>query len=113
MILHRVNDPPNECVPHLSLVPVQGMIRILLEKEGTRDSAEVSDDEQRQPPKTVASTSKENDHTPPNPPSPSNRNSDTGSPTAVIEYEDTQNPIDLIRRKCSGDSISQNGEKSC
>ena len=65
-----------------------------------RKSAEVSDDEQRQPPNAVVSTSKENDQTPPNP--PSNRNSDTGSPTAVIEYEDTQNDIELSEENVQG-----------
>ena len=48
----------------------------------------------------MASTSKENDQTPRNP--PSNRNSDTGSPTAVIEYEDTQNHIDLTEENVQG-----------
>ena len=55
----------------------------------TRDSAEDSDDETRQPPNAVASTSKENNKTPPP------RDSDTGSPIPVIEYEDTHNEIDL------------------
>ena len=66
----------------------------------TRGSAEVSDDEQRQPPNAVVITSKENDQTPQNP--PSNRNSDTGSPNAVIEYEDTQNDIELSEENVQG-----------
>ena len=65
-----------------------------------RESAEVSDDEQRQPLNAVASTSKENDQSPPN--HPSNRNSDTGSPTAVIEYEDAQNDIELTEENVQG-----------
>ena len=65
-------------------------------RRDSKNSAEVSDDEQRQPPKAVVSTSKENDRTPPNtpnPPSPSNRTSETSSPNLVIEYEDMQNEL--------------------
>ena len=65
-----------------------------------RESAEVLDDEQRQPPNAVASTSKENDQTPQNP--PRNRHSDTGSPNAIIEYEDTQNDIELSEENVRG-----------
>ena len=60
-----------------------------------RDSAEDSDDEPRQPPSVVASTSKENNKTPP-------RDSDTGSPTTVIEYEDTRNDIELTEENVQG-----------
>ena len=62
----------------------------------SRNSAEVSDNEQRQSPNAVASTSKENDCTPPNTPnspSPSNRTSETSSPNLVIEYKDMQNEL--------------------
>ena len=61
-----------------------------------RDSAEDSDDELRQrQPSAVVSTSKENNKTPP-------RDSDTGSPTAVIEYEDTRNDIELTEENVQG-----------
>ena len=43
----------------------------------------------------MASTSKEINNTPP-------RDSDTGSPTTVIEYEDTHNDIELIEEDVQG-----------
>ena len=65
-----------------------------------RDSAEDSDDEQRQPPNAVASTSKEiNQETNKTPPP---RDSDTGSPTTVFEYEDTRNDIELTEENVQG-----------
>ena len=48
----------------------------------------------------MASTSKENDQTHQN--HPSNRNSDTGSPNAIIEYEDIQNDIKLSEENVQG-----------
>ena len=64
-----------------------------------RDSAEDSDDELRQPPNAVVSTSKENrkenNKTPP-------RDSDTGSPIPVIEYEDTRNDVELTEENIQG-----------
>ena len=70
-------------VPQLILVRVWGML-LLGTIRDTRDSAEDSDDETRQPPNAVASTSKEINKTPP-------RDLDTGSPIPVIEYKDMCN----------------------
>ena len=95
-----VNDPPSERPSADSCSGSGDDSDSPRTRRDTRKSAEVSDDEQRQPPNAVASTSKENDQTPPNP--PSNRNSDTGSPTAVIEYEDTQNDIELSEENVQG-----------
>ena len=50
----------------------------------------------------VASTSKENDHTPQTPPNSSNKMSKTNSPTAVFELEDTQNDIELSDENVQG-----------
>ena len=82
-------------VPQLILVRVRGMILLELIRD-TIDSAEASDDETRQPPKAVASTSKEINKTPPP------RDSNTGSPTAVFEYEDTRNDIELSEENVQG-----------
>ena len=60
-----------------------------------RDSAEDSDDEIRQPPNAVASTSKENNKTPP-------KDLDMGSPIPVIEYEDMPNQIELTDENIQG-----------
>ena len=95
-----VNDPPSEHSSADSCLGSGDDSDSPRTRRDTRESAEVSDDEQRQPLNAVVSTSKENDQTPPNP--PSNINSDTGSPNAVIEYEDTQNPIDLTEENVQG-----------
>ena len=62
-----------------------------------RDSAEGSDDETGQPPNAVAGTSKEINKTP-----PPQRDVNTGSPTAVFEYEDTRNDIELSEENVQG-----------
>ena len=90
----RVNDPPSEC-PSADSCSGSGndsprTIRDMI------DSADDSDDETRQPPKAVASTSKEINKTPPP------RNSDTGSPIPVIEYEDMCNDIELTNENIQG-----------
>ena len=83
----RVNDLPNECPSADScLGSGNDSPRTIRDM---RDSAEDSDDEPRQPPNAVASTSKEKNKTPPP------RDLDTGSPIPVIEYEDTCNDIEL------------------
>ena len=90
----RVNDLPNECpsadrgtlIWHDSPRTIRDM----------RDSAEGSDDETRQPSNVVAGTSKEINKTPPP------RDLNTGSPTAVFEYEDTQNDIELYEENVQG-----------
>ena len=102
----RVNDPPNEC-PSAGSCSSSGNDSPRTIRD-TRDSAEGSDNETGQPPNAVASTSKEINKTP-----PPQRDVNTGSPTAVFEYEDAHNDIELSERKCSGDSNSQNGEKCC
>ena len=91
----RVNDPPSEC-PSADYCSGLGNDSPRTTRD-RRDSAEVSDDEQRQPPNVLASTSKENNNTPPN-----NRNSDIGSPNAVIEYEVMQNDIELTEENVQG-----------
>ena len=94
----RVNDPPSEG-PSADSCSGLGNDSPRTIRD-TRDSAEDSDDEQRQPPNAVASTSKENrkeiNKTPPP------RDSDTGSPTTVIEYEDMQNDIELTEENVQG-----------
>ena len=89
----RVNDPPNECPSAESYSGLGNDSSRTI--RDTRDSAEDSDDEPRQPPSAVASTSKENTKTAP-------RDSDTGSPTAIIEYEDTHNDIELTEENVQG-----------
>ena len=82
-------------VPQLILVWVLGNDSPRTIRD-TRDSAEDSDDEPRQPPNAVVSTSKENNNkTPP-------RYSDPGSPIPVIEYEDTRNDIELTEENVQG-----------
>ena len=96
----RVNDPPSE---HPSADSCSGSgddsdsPRI---RRDMRETAEVSDDEQRQQPKV--STSKENNTPPSSRNSYSNRNSDTGSPNSIIEYKDMQNCIDLTEENVQG-----------
>ena len=89
----RVNDPPNEC-PSADSCSGSGNDSPRTIRD-TRDSAEDSDDEIRQPPNAVASTSKENNKTPP-------RDLETGSPIPVIEYEDTHNQIELTDENIQG-----------
>ena len=90
----RVNDPPSEC-PSADSCLGSGKDSPRTIRD-TRDSAEDSDNETRQPPNAVASTSKEINKTPPP------RDSDTGSPTAVFEYEDTCNDIELTEENVQG-----------
>ena len=87
----RVNDPPSECPSADSCLGSGDDSDSPRTRRDSKNSAEVSDDEQRQPPNAGVSTSKENDQTPPNP--PSNRTSETSSPNLVIEYEDTENKL--------------------
>ena len=90
----RVNDPPNEC-PSADSCSGLGNDSPRTIRD-TRDSAEGSDDETRHPPNPVASTSKEIKNTPPP------RDLNTGSPTAVFEYEDTRNDIELSEENVQG-----------
>ena len=96
----RVNDPPNEC-PSADSCSGSGNDSPRTIRD-MRDSAEVSDDETGQPPNAVASTSKEINKTPPPQTSPSQRDVNTGSPTAVFEYEDTNNDIELSEENVQG-----------
>ena len=89
----RVNDPPNEC-PSADSCSGLGNDSPRTIRD-MRDSAEDSDDEPRQPPNAVASTSKQNNKTPP-------RDSGAGSPIAVIEYEDMRNDIELTEENVQG-----------
>ena len=86
----RVTDPPNECPSADSCSGSGDDSDAPRTIRGTRDSADGSDNETRQPPNAVASTSKskEKDKTPPSP--QRKRSSKTGSPTAVFEYEDIE-----------------------
>ena len=96
----RVNDPPSER-PSAEFCSGSGDDSDSPRtRRDMRETAEVSDDEQRQQPKV--STSKENNTPPSSRNSHSNRNSDTGSPNAIIEYEDTQNHIDLTEENVQG-----------
>ena len=90
----RVTDPPSECSSADSCSGSGNDSPRTI--RDTRDSAEDSDDETRQPPNAGASTSKEINKSPPP------RNSDTGSPTAVFEYEDTRNDIELSEENVQG-----------
>ena len=75
------------------------MNRILLERRrDSKNSAEVSDDE-GQPPNAVAGTSREFNKTPPLPPQ---NDVNTNSPTAVFEYEDMRNDIELSEENVQG-----------
>ena len=95
----RVNDPPNEC-PSADSCSGSGNDSPRTIRD-MRDSAEDSDDETRQPPNAVASTSNENRKENKNK-TPPPRDSDTGSPTAVFEYEDTHNDIELTEENVQG-----------
>ena len=61
-----------------------------------RDSAEDSDDETRQPPNAVASTSKEINKTPPP------RDSDTGSPTQYLNMKIHVMILSLLKKMFRG-----------
>ena len=96
----RVNDPPSERPSADSCSGSGDDSDAPRTRRDTRETAEVSDDEQRQQPKV--SMSKENNTPPSSGNSHSNRNSDTGSPNAIIEYEDMQNHIDLTEENVQG-----------
>ena len=89
----RVNDLPSEC-PSADSCSGLGNDSPRTIRD-TRDSAEDSDDETKQPPNAVASTSKAINKTPP-------RDSNTGSPIPVIEYEDMPNQIELTDENIQG-----------
>ena len=95
----RVNNPPSECPSADSCSDSGHESDSPRKRKDSKNSAEVSDDEQRQPPNVVVSTSKEND---PTPPSSSNKKSNTNSPMAVFEFEDTQNDIELSDENVQG-----------
>ena len=100
----RVNDPPPNELPSAESGSNSGDDSDSPRKRrDSKNSAEISDDEQRQP-HVVASTSKENDRTPQTPPNSSNKTSNTNSPTAtaVFEFEDTQNDIQLSDENVQG-----------
>ena len=100
----RVNDlPPNEYPSAKSCSGSGDDSDSPRKRRDSKNSAEISDDEQRQPPNVVASTSKENYHTPQTPPNSSNKTSKTNSPTAVYDFEDTQNDIELSEENVQGD----------
>ena len=98
----RVNNPPDECPLADSCSGSGDDSDSPRKRRDSTNSAEVSDDEQRQPPNVVVSTSRENDHTPQNPPSSSNKTSKTNSPTAVFEFKDTQNDTELSDENVQG-----------
>ena len=84
-------------VPQLTLVPGSGDDSDSPRKRrDSKNSAEVSDDE-GQPPNAVAGTSREINKTPP----PQN-DVNTNSPTAVFEYEDMRNDIELSEENVQG-----------
>ena len=100
----RVNDPPPNEFPSAESGSNSGDDSDSPRKRrDSKSSAEISDDERRQP-HVVASTSKENDRTPQTPPNSSNKTSNTNSPTAtaVFEFEDTQNEIQLSDENIQG-----------
>ena len=92
----RVNDPPSEC-PSADSCSGLGNDSPRTIRD-MRDSAEGSDNETGHPPNAVAGTSKEINKTPP----PPQRDVNTGSPTAVFEYEDTRNDIELSEENVQG-----------
>ena len=90
----RVNDPPNECPSADSCSGLGNDSPKTI--RNTKDSAEDSDDETRQSPNGVASTSKENKNKTPL------KDLDMGSPIPVIEYEDMCNDIELTEENLKG-----------
>ena len=87
----RVNDPPNEC-PSADSCSGLGNDSPRTIRD-TRGSAQGSDDEMGQQPNAVAGTSREINRTPP---------PQRDSPTAVFEYEDTRNDIELLEENVQG-----------
>ena len=99
----RVNDlPTNEYTSAESCSGAGDDSDSPRKRRVSKNSAEISDDEQRQPPNVVVSTSKENDRPPQTPPNSSNKTSKTNSSTAVFEFEDTQNDIELSDENVQG-----------
>ena len=96
------SPPPNECPSADSCSGSGDDSDSPRKRRDSKNSAEISDDEQRQPPNVVASTNKENDRTPQTPPNSSNKMSKTNSPTAVYEFEDSQNDIELSDENVKG-----------
>ena len=95
----RVNDPPPNEFPSAESDSNSGDDSDSPRKRrDSKNSAEISDDEPRQP-HVVASTSKENDRTPQ---TPTNSNTNSPTATAVFEYEDTQNEIQLSDENIQG-----------
>ena len=93
----RVNNPPDEC-PSADSCPGSGdELDSPRTRRDSKNSAEVSDDE-GQPPNAVAGTSREFNKTPP----PPQNDVNTNSPTAVFEYEDTRNDIELSEENVQG-----------
>ena len=91
----RVNDPPQNEYPSADSCPGSGdELDSPRTRRDSKNSAEVSDDE-GQPPNAVAGTSREFNKTPP-------QSSNTNSPTAVFEYEDTRNDIELSEENVQG-----------
>ena len=86
-----VNDPPNECPSADSCSGLGNDSPRTI--QDMRGSAEGSDDEMGQPPNAVAGTSREINKTPP---------PQRDSPTAVFEYEDTCNDIELSEENVQG-----------
>ena len=86
----RVNDLPNEC-PSADSCSGLGNDS----PRAVRDTRDSANDELRQPPNAVGSTSKENNKTLP-------RDSDTGSPITVFEYEDMCNDVELTKENVQG-----------
>ena len=91
----RVTNPPNEYPSADSCLGSGDDSDSPRTRRDSKISAEVSDDEQRQPPNAVASTSREINKTPP-------PQKDANSPTAVFEYEDTRNDIELLDENVQG-----------
>ena len=92
----RVNNPPDECPSADSCLSSGDESDSPRTRRDSKNSAEVSDDE-GQPPNAVAGTSREINKTPP----PQN-DVNTNSPTAVFEYKDTRNDIELSEENVQG-----------
>ena len=93
----RVSNPPNECPSADSCSGSGDDLDSPRTRRGSKNSAEVSDDETGQPPNAVTGTSREINKTP-----PPQRDVNTGSQTAVFEYEDTRNDIELSDENVQG-----------
>ena len=92
----RVNNPPDECPSADSCSGSGDDSDSPRKRRDSKNSAEVSDDE-GQPPNAVAGTSREINKTP-----PPQKDANTNSPTAVFEYEDTHNDIELWDENVQG-----------